>query len=422
MVANEVHALGQIAAELQEVLGTTPAQSLHRAVAGRVFAAVPGSTPVRRIHDAIAGDAYTGVRLAARGAVAAAGLAAHVAAGGREARPISERSAGGALQAALNGLVGDRMATLGNALAIEMAVRHQGRDVALDGPALEAAFAQATGKVAVFVHGLGESEDAWKLRVRDRERPDAAIDAGCTYASRLARDLGYTPVSVRFNSGLHISDNGRRLSELLAALCTEWPGGMDELLLVGHSMGGLVIRSACHLGDGAGRRWVDAVGHVVCLGAPHLGAPLERFVNAAGWALRAAPETRPFGVLLETRSAGIKDLRFGYLSDEDWVHGDPDALLEDNRHDVPLLEGVHHLFVSATMGWAHTELLAGLVGDLLVSAASATGRDRIPLGVDDLRHVPGVSHLQLLNHPRVYEQMLAWLARTSPPERLALNR
>ena len=38
---------------------------------------------------------------------------------------------------------------------------------------------------------------------------------GETYGARLARDLGVTPVYVRYNTGRHISENGRSLAELL---------------------------------------------------------------------------------------------------------------------------------------------------------------------------------------------------------------
>ena len=164
--------------------------------------------------------------------------------------------------------------------------------------------APATPHVVVFVHGLGETEFAWG-------RP--------SYGDRLAEDLGATPVFVRFNTGRHISSNGASLAALLDELVADWPVEIERLAIVGHSMGGLVARSACHHGGD----WVPLVRHVISLGTPHMGAPLEQAVHALSAALHLAPETRPFARFLRRRSAGIRDLRRGSLVDEDWRDQDP---------------------------------------------------------------------------------------------------
>ena len=137
----------------------------------------------------------------------------------------------------------------------------------------------------------------------------AGAAARPSYGSRLHDDLGYTPVYVRYNSGLHVSDNGRRLSEVLDHVIGGWPVDVEEIVLIGHSMGGLVARSACHYGESGGHRFTDAVRHVFCLGSPHLGADLEKGANALAWAFAKLPETRAFATFLNARSAGIKDLR-----------------------------------------------------------------------------------------------------------------
>ena len=124
---------------------------------------------------------------------------------------------------------------------------------------------------------------------------------------------------------------------------------IEEIVIVGHSMGGLVARSACHYGSVEDHAWTGAVRHVFCLGSPHLGAPLEKGVNALGWALGRVPETRPLANLLGVRSAGIKDLRYGACVEEDWCDCDPDELLTDRCHDVPLLPGARFYFVAATL-------------------------------------------------------------------------
>jgi pimeloyl-ACP methyl ester carboxylesterase len=227
-------------------------------------------------------------------------------------------------------------------------------------------------------------------------------------------DLGYTPLYVRYNTGLHISDNGRRLSELLDRTVSDWPVPVEEVVLVGHSMGGLVARSAIHYGQRDEACWTGVVRHVFCLGSPHLGAPLERAANAAGHALARLPETRPLAKLVNGRSVGIKDLRFGSCVEEDWCDCDPDEFLHDRCTEVPFLDCATYYFVGASLARDPEGLAARLVGDLLVQFPSAAGRGRrrrIPFEIDAGYHVGGANHFQLLNHPAVYDQLVRWLGR-----------
>jgi pimeloyl-ACP methyl ester carboxylesterase len=232
---------------------------------------------------------------------------------------------------------------------------------------------------------------------------------------RLERELGVTPLYVRYNSGLHVSENGARLARLLDDVVSSWPCEVSELALVGHSMGGLVARSACHLAERDGGEWVPATRKVVYLGTPHLGAPLEKLTNVAAWGLAALPETRPVATVLNARSAGIKDLRYGSLLHEDWADCDPDALLGDRCGDVPLLETADHHWVCATLTRKPDGPLGRLVGDLLVLFSSGSGRGgrrgrRIPLVEENGHHLGGATHFDLLNHPVVDEHLRAWLA------------
>jgi pimeloyl-ACP methyl ester carboxylesterase len=231
----------------------------------------------------------------------------------------------------------------------------------------------------------------------------------------LRRDHGYTPLYIRYNSGLHISDNGRRLSGLLDRVVGEWPIEVEEIALIGHSMGGLVARSACHYGEAEGGSWTQLVRHVFCLGTPHLGAPLEKTANVAGWALGRLPETRPLAALVNGRSAGIKDLRFGSCVEEEWCECDPDELLRDRCREVPFLHHAAYYFIGATVTSTPEHPLGYMVGDLLVRFPSSAGngrRRRIPFEVDNGRHLGGLNHFQLLSHPAVYAELRRWLTGT----------
>jgi pimeloyl-ACP methyl ester carboxylesterase len=393
MLPSEVQATGELA-------GTTVGgmakfiQDAHLGIASRPFRmlGVMGA-PVRVIHDRVSTAAYD---LVAR--ALATGPRAIVRLTPGNGVPAANTLRGSLALGALNGAVGDRLASSGNPLALEMSFRPSGEEH------------MPTGRIAVFVHGLCETDEAWRLFSR---RP---------YGSRLYEELGYTPLYLRYNTGLRISGNGRQLAALLESVVSEWPVEVDEIALVGHSMGGLVARSACHYGDG----WTESVRHVFCLGAPHLGAPLEKGANALGYALARLPETRPLAKVVNGRSVGIKDLRFGSCAEEDWCDCDADEFLRDRCTEVPFLDCATYYFVGATL----SRRADSLVGDLLVRYPSASGRGRrrrLPFEVDNGMHLGGANHFQLLNHPAVYDQLVKWLAaargsggpgsRTLPPPR-----
>jgi pimeloyl-ACP methyl ester carboxylesterase len=385
--------------ELRQATGGIGA--IHRAAAGRVFRAVgPGAALVRPLHEAITTGVYAGLGLGAR----AIGLAAQAAVARRDAPMLSTTPRGSALIAAVTGLRGDALEAEGSPLCQPTAVRVNGEPVALDTDALREAFPGATPRLVVFLHGLMETEFSWGGRE--------------SYGARLAREVGCTPVYVRFNSGRHISENGRSLSELMEELVAAWPGGAGELALVGHSMGGLVARSACCHAAQDDADWVRLVRHSVSLGSPHMGAPLEQAVHVLSAGLAALPETRPLANLLRRRSGGIRDLRQGSLVDEDWRDRDPDALRAAACAEVPLAEGATHCFVSATITRSDRHPLARLLGDTLVLVPSASGRSRtrrLPFDEEYGMHVGGATHFALLNHPAVYERLRDWLAVAPQP-------
>jgi pimeloyl-ACP methyl ester carboxylesterase len=384
--------------------GAAGLYGFHRAIAARAFAATgPGGAPARALHDAISPRAYAGVAGAFRliGEMADAGLGRRRVDDGRA---LSSSPRGALVVGALTGLMGDRLESERSDLHEPMAARLGGRAIALAPTALRAAYPDATGRIVVFLHGLMESEFSW--------RAGAGPD-GTTYGSRLREELGLTPVELRYNTGRHISHNGLELADLLEGLVAGWPVEVERVALVGHSMGGLVARSACHQAAERGDDWVGRVRHVVSLGSPHMGAPLAQGVHWASAALHAVPETRPLASFLRRRSAGIRDLRQGSLVDADWRDCDPDALRAEACQEVPLLEGATHCFVAATVLPNPRHPVSRLVGDFLVLEDSASGRSRtrrIPFEAEHGLVIGGTHHIALLNHPEVYDQLRVWLA------------
>jgi pimeloyl-ACP methyl ester carboxylesterase len=400
---SELSALAEIAAETVEDLVINPVRTLHCAVSRRAFAATgPGATPVRVIHDGIASAVYASISTVTRatGGAAAAALRRRQA---EDTKQLSGTVRGRLALAAINGLIGDRLEERASELAIPMAIRSAHRDVGLGRGELQAAFPDATGHLVVFLPGLFEDEGWWR-----RGRLRHAGQDGVPFGDRMQEEFGLTPVYLRYNTGAHISLNGRRLAELLQGLVEAWPVPIDKLDLVGHSMGGLVARSACHVGQAAGHEWPSRTAHMVTLGSPHGGAPIAKALHNAAWLLRRVPEASPLGNILDLRSAGIRDLRFGYLSDDDWLSNDPGALLADRASPIALLDNCSHTFITATLTPDPGHPLGRAFGDLLVRTDSAAGRHRtrtIPLPPGSVVQLGGLNHFDLLDHPLVYAQL-----------------
>jgi hypothetical protein len=310
-----------------------------------------------------------------------------------------------AVLAALNGVLGDYLAATGNPLAITMSLRAGGMPLDVKRAALAAVFPRPGRKVLVLAHGLCMNELQW---MRD----------GHDHGKALARDLGYTPIYVHYNSGRHISDNGRELSGLMEALVREWPRPVESLAILGHSMGGLVVRSACHYAVIADATWPGHLDRLVFLGTPHFGAPMER---AGAWAdalLEISPYTAPFARLGKVRSAGIKDLRHGHLRDD--VAQAHAGRSPHARDALPLPEGIACYAIAACRQTAGASATTPR-GDGLVPVNSALGRHRdarLCLAIPEANRwvAYGMGHFDLLSNRGVYERIRSWLA-VSPQAR-----
>lgn len=303
------------------------------------------------------------------------------------------RASGGrdAVVAALNGVVGDHLERSGNPLAIAMSLQPRPAD-AVKGP-----------RVLLLVHGLCMTDHQW---TRD----------GHDHGQSLARSLGYTAVYARYNSGRHICANGAELAAQLEDLLASWPVAVETLTIIGHSMGGLVARSALKHAADAGMRWPAMLRHLVFLGSPLHGAPLERGGNWLHAGLGISPYVAPFARVSGLRSAGITDLRHGNVTEHDTAR--ERFSHRDTRTVVPLPAHVACYAVAGTLGQAPGE--QEWLGDGLVPVASALGRHAKP--THDLRIPPshqwiarGVNHLGLLGSEAVYRRLRRWLGPAARP-------
>ncbi len=371
---------------------TDLAEALHNNIASS-----PGivGTPMQERTSAIAGMVYESVRGVTRSVGGTTDVILAQLGPILDERSSQEREA---VLAALNGMMGDYLAETGNPLAISMRLRRNGQPLTLEREALSAAFPSPHDKLLVIVHGLCMNDLQWTQK-------------GGDFGAALARDLGYTAVHLHYNSGLHTSTNGRGFATLLAALLQQWPEPLKDFAILAHSMGGLVSRSAYHYGMEAGQTWPQHLRKLVFLGTPHHGALLERGGNWMNACLGLSPYTAPFARLGKLRSAGITDLRYGNLLDEDWQGVDRFEHAGDLRHPVPLPEGVRCYAIAANIG----KKAGDLFGDGMVPLNSALGRHKDPgltLSFGPSRQWVGYSmnHWDLLSQPAVYEQIRHWIA------------
>ncbi len=314
-----------------------------------------------------------------------------------ESAPGPDRQA---VLAALNGVLGDYLAASGNPLAIEMRLRSGGHPLALEAPALRAAFPRVGGRLLILVHGSCLDDLQWNRLGHD-------------HGVALARALGFTPVHLHYNTGLHVSTNGRAFAGLLERLVAAWPAPVEELTILAHSMGGLVARSACHAGEAAGHAWRRRLRRLVCLGSPHHGAPLERGGHWVDLLLGSNRYSAPLARLGKIRSAGVTDLRFGNVLDEHWEGRDRFAHAGDRPGRLELPAGVACYAMAATR--TLREAGGPLASDGLVPVDSALGRHQDPaltleFPADHQSIGFGMDHLDLLSRPEVYATIEAWLS------------
>ena len=305
-----------------------------------------------------------------------------------------------AVLAALNGVLGDHLKASSNPLAIDMQIRIQGEAIQTEDATWRESISQAQGKILVLLHGSCMNDLQWNHQGQD-------------FGARLALELGYYPLYLNYNTGLHISENGQLFSDIMHDL-THHNTDIKEVTILAHSMGGLVARSACRFAEQQGQNWPDKLRKMIFLGSPHHGAPLERGGPWLEMLLKISPYSAPFARLGQIRSAGITDLRYGSLCAKDWQNQDRFALVDDVRELVPLPKNTQCYAIAASLAKTTTPVGNIVLGDGLVPVNSALGLHKDKkrdLKIPESRQwlAQGMNHLDLLSSKQVYEKIKAWM-------------
>ncbi len=368
----------------------------HRIVNPPIFP----TTPIQSFISGVSGLAYGSVRLSTK------------LIGGGFDKTLAfinpERSIGLSLEkketllAVLNGVIGDHLVESKNPLATKMEIRVNGAAVSCNAQSIRNALPEVNGKILLMVHGLCNSDAIWNGEEHN-------------HGTLLADEMGFTSLFLKYNSGLHISSNGKKLSRLLEELTSNWPVPVEELHIIGFSMGGLVSRSAVHYAEEHKNKWRGLLKNMIFLGTPHHGAPLERLGHFVNQMFSLVHYTKPFTRLGNIRSVGITDLRYGNLIREDWEGKDRFEASRDQRENIPLPKKVNCFAVAAVLEKANKGVKARFVGDGLVQVDSAHGlhKDKLKqlkFKKKNTHIVFQTNHDGLLSDSEVYDKMKSWLA------------
>ena len=356
-----------------------PVEGMHRAISGRRIGSTdPLIGSENRTVDGLTASIYQTVRLGGLAVGSTISAASEFASEHVTLPPVWETTGGRYAQSIFNAVWGDKLEDNESPLRIRLGIRDlDGIPVPITQISLRGAFPDATGRLVVMLHGFGETERCWRF------------DDSTALVAGLEAD-GFTVLGLRYNTGRSIADNGSDLADLLEAVHTLWPVSVDEYALIGHSMGGLVAQSAVMNAQSSAYRWAGVATHIVAIGAPHLGTPIEKGVQGISEGLGLFNETRPLGTFLESRSAGIKNLRYG-------VNHRPD--------------GVKYHIIAGAISREPSNPLGFLLGDLVVRISSAIGRSRQHQAASsNVLIVGGQSHANLLHDPEVISHTRRWLA------------
>ncbi len=297
-----------------------------------------------------------------------------------------------AIVSALNGVLGDHLVKRDNPLAIKMQLRSKGKP--LNRKDIFKAIEKSDGKVAIMVHGLCMNDLQWNRNGHD-------------HGEALARDLGYLPLYLHYNTGLHISENGKKFSDILETVISPNSSNQVKLVIIGHSMGGLVSKSGCYYGKKSGHKWLNHLDKLIFLGTPHHGAPLAKAGSWIDNILELNPYSSPFAKLVKIRSCGLTDLCYGNVVDDDWKGRDRFSLSRDRRNALPLPEGIDCYSIAVTTFKEPYNCGADLAGDGLVTLSSALGYHRkkefnLLFPKQNKWIGSNINHIDILNNHHVY--------------------
>lgn len=288
-----------------------------------------------------------------------------------------------------------------NFFNIDMSLRVDGEDVSPTQLNLPLRFQEKSKKIILFVHGLMDDEKCW-------QRPK---EEGPAFGKLFEEKTNHIVLYIRYNTGLHISTNGKKLNKILNRLELLYGDHFNEIDLVGHSMGGLILRSTGHYGEKEFSPWIPKLKSVFLISVPSYGSFVEQFANATSFFLSKFYffHVGWIGKVIDLRSDGIKDLRLGYMVDEDWDHPTrTNKPFHFKRTPITPIKSVKYHLILGNMGKTESSIVGKVLGDGMVHKKSAIGKsffmDTDPIhDGSTLKEFSSTGHISILNKPEVFE-------------------
>ena len=249
-----------------------------------------------------------------------------------------------------------------------------------------------TDKIVLMIHGSSMNHLQWSKK-------------NYNYANNL-KEIGYQPIYLYYNTGLHISENGKLLSEIMEKFSKNLKK-TTEIVIISHSMGGLISRSACYYAQKSKYSWINSLKKIIFIGVPHHGAILERSGNFVTNLMDINPYIAPFSRLGKLRSAGITDLRYGSILESDRKGVNRFECIEDRRTPVPLPKDIKYYAIATIIGKTSNEM-NNTIGDGLVTVNSALGFSKdskynLEIPEDHKKVLNNINHLGQLHNSDIYK-------------------
>ncbi|MFT6264264.1 MAG: pimeloyl-ACP methyl ester carboxylesterase [Oleiphilaceae bacterium] len=313
----------------------------------------------------------------------------------------------------LNSMIGEYLEKEKNPLAIQMGFYHRSKKLSLDTPLTQQLNAPLSNKVVILVHGLTQLETVWDFPKSGSSNEliinhyigaffDTPKDSGKEdYGSKLQEEFGYTPFYLRYNTGLSLEKNGRNFAAQLSKLFRSYPIAINELMLIGFSMGGTLLRHAQYSAQNNQFQWLSILSKCIYLGSPNESSPLDRMGYISRDILRRFPMRwiNLWADRIGHRSNRLQSLKQGMKL----LNESQDRVVEG----VSYAESSRHYFIKSGINVDEQGVLSRVLGDTLV-AENRSIFSSAPANSQTAR-IEGLSYDYSIAHSdRVYHLLAAW--------------
>jgi hypothetical protein len=317
-------------------------------------------------------------------------------------------------QSLLNGMIGEYLEKENNPLAIQMGFFHQSQKLSLDCQLAQQLDCPLSNKVVIFVHGLTNLETVWDYPAEGSSNASIVnhyIDVCFSpvnktspenYGKKLQEEFGFTPFYLRYNTGLSLEKNGRNFSAQLSKLFKNYPIKIDDLMLIGFSMGGGLLSHAQYSAQKNNQAWLKVLSKCMYLGDSSENSLLANILQLSGDFLRHTP-IRYINFL-----ADWFDYRSKRLQTNENKENDFDLKRRRSREFALFVESSRHYFVNGNLTRKGQNIYNRSIEDLNPKQKNSDSSRATPPRSQSV-HLEGISPIRLAHSNRVYSLISRWV-------------